>query len=94
LVDSYGEEGETEVWLDMAFDSGYLPEEKHRYFRQGYDEVGKMLHSMICHPEKSCTSATSYSFRQPLTHSLSLLPTVDLALAESDGQVKEGRNYG
>ena len=55
LIDSYGEEGETEVWLDMAFDSGYLTEEKHRYFRQGYDEVGKMLHSMISHPEKFCT---------------------------------------
>ncbi|RKY57274.1 MAG: diversity-generating retroelement protein bAvd family protein [Candidatus Latescibacterota bacterium] len=55
LIDSYGEEGETEVWLDMAFDSGYLTEEKHRYFRQGYDEVSKMLHSMISHPEKFCT---------------------------------------
>ena len=54
LIDSYGEEGETEVWLDMAFDAGYLTKERHQYFRNGYDEVSKMLHSMINHPEKFC----------------------------------------
>lgn len=54
LVDSYGEEGETEVWLDMAFDAGYLAKERHQYFRNGYDEVSKMLNSMINQPEKFC----------------------------------------
>jgi len=55
LIDSYGEEGETEVWLDMAFDAGYLAREKHRYFLEKYEEVSKMLHSMINHPDKFCT---------------------------------------
>ena len=55
LVDSYGEEGETEVWLDMAFDAGYLVGERHQHFRDGYDEVSKMLNSMINHPEKFCS---------------------------------------
>ena len=32
LIDSYGEEGETEVWLDMSKDLGYITNEKHRYF--------------------------------------------------------------
>jgi len=55
LIDSYGEEGETEVWLDMAVDCGYLGKEKHQYFMEKYDEVSKMLYSMINQPEKFCT---------------------------------------
>lgn len=55
LTDSYGEEGETEVWLDMVFDSGYLTKGRHQYFRQRYDEVNAMLYSMIAHPKKFCT---------------------------------------
>lgn len=54
LIDSYGEAGETEVWLDMSLDSGYLGEEKHKYFLNGYEEVGKMLYGMIAQPEKFC----------------------------------------
>jgi len=54
LIDSYGEAGETEVWLDMSLDSGYLGEEKHKYFLNGYAEVSKMLYGMISQPEKFC----------------------------------------
>jgi len=54
LIDSYGEEGETEVWLDMSKDLGYITIEKHRYFIDKYTEVSKMLYSMIQHPEKFC----------------------------------------
>ncbi len=55
LIDSYGEAGETEVWLDMSLDSGYLGKEKHKYFLNGYEEVGKMLYGMISQPEKFCS---------------------------------------
>ena len=54
LIDSFGEEGETEVWLDMSKDLGYINNEKHRYFIDKYTEVSKMLYSMIQHPEKFC----------------------------------------
>ena len=55
LIDSYGEEGETEVWLDMSFDAGYLEKEKHHYFFNKYEEVSKMLYSMINQPKKFCS---------------------------------------
>ncbi len=55
LTDSYAEEGETEAWLDIAFDCGYLTKEKHQHLRQRYDEVSAMLYSMITHPDKFCT---------------------------------------
>ena len=55
LIDSYGEEGETEVWLDMALDCGYLAKKRREYFLEKYAEVGRMLHSMINRPEKFCT---------------------------------------
>jgi four helix bundle protein len=54
LVDSWGEEAEVEVWLDTARDCGYISEERHTYFRKKYEEVSKMLYSMIEQPEKFC----------------------------------------
>lgn len=54
LVDASGEAGEVEVWVDMAFDCGYLTREKHEYFIEKFDEVNKMLYSMINQPEKFC----------------------------------------
>ncbi len=54
LIDCSGEASETEVWLDMALDCGYLKNEKHKYFRDKYDEVNKMLYSMIQQPGKFC----------------------------------------
>jgi len=54
LVDCSGEASETEVWLDMSCDCGYLSKEKHRYFLGKYDEVNRMLHGMINQPEKFC----------------------------------------
>ena len=49
-----GEAGETEVWLDISRDTGYLSEEQYDHFVGGYDEVNKMLYSMTNTPEKSC----------------------------------------
>jgi four helix bundle protein len=54
LIDCGGEAAEVEVWLDLARDCGYLQVERHQYFLQKYEEVGKMLHSMVRQPEKFC----------------------------------------
>lgn len=54
LIDSAGEAGETEVWIDFSFDHRYLPEEHHKTLLERYGEVGKMLNSMINQPEKFC----------------------------------------
>jgi four helix bundle protein len=55
LTDSLGEEYETEVWLDYSKDSNYINESKHKDLINGYDEVRKMLISIINNPEKWCS---------------------------------------
>jgi four helix bundle protein len=52
LADSDAEATETQVWLDFARDCGYLPIERHRDLAAGYDEIGRMLGSMMASPEK------------------------------------------
>ena len=54
LTDSLGEEYETETWLDYSRDCKYIPIKKHEELLAGYDEVRKMLISIIHHPEKWC----------------------------------------
>ncbi len=54
LIESHGEEAETEVWLDMSCDCGYLQESERRHFREKYDEVGRMLHGMIMNADRFC----------------------------------------
>lgn len=56
LVDSAGEAGETEVWVDFSFDHGYLPKEKREYLLTSYGDVHKMLNSTINQPAKFCHS--------------------------------------
>ena len=55
LTDSLGEEYETETWLDYSRDCKYITIIKHTELMDGYDEVRKMLISMINNPEKWCT---------------------------------------
>jgi four helix bundle protein len=55
LTDSLGEEYETEVWLDYSMDTKYITVLKHSELMSEYDEVRKMLISMINHPEKWCS---------------------------------------
>jgi four helix bundle protein len=55
LTDSLGEEYETEVWLDYSRDTKYITALKHSELMCEYDEVRKMLISMINHPEKWCS---------------------------------------
>ncbi len=52
LSDSDGECAETMVHLDFAKDCGYLKEEKYMKITEEYEQVGKMLGSMMNSPEK------------------------------------------
>jgi len=54
LVDSLGEEYETENWLDYSKDCKYIQIETHERLLSEYDEVRKMLISIINNPEKWC----------------------------------------
>lgn len=52
LADADGEATETQVWLDFARDSKYLSPEQNIILVKGYEEVGKMLGTMMSMPEK------------------------------------------
>jgi len=52
LSDSLAEEYETEVWLDYSRDCNYITLEIHSHLMSEYDEVRKMLISMINNPSK------------------------------------------
>jgi len=54
LLDSLTEEAETEVWIDMSKDSKYIDDQSHNSLIEHYQEVAKMLNSMINSPEKFC----------------------------------------
>ena len=52
MADADAEATETQVWLDFARDCGYLSKEHHEQVVAGYEEVGKMLGSMMATPER------------------------------------------
>jgi four helix bundle protein len=52
MSDADSETAETQVWIDFAHDCGYLSKERHDELTTGYEDVGKMLGSMIGSPEK------------------------------------------
>ncbi len=54
LLDSLAEEAETEVWIDMSRDCKYIDDQLHNSLLERYQEVAKMLNSMINTPEKFC----------------------------------------
>ncbi len=55
LTDADAEASETTVWLDFSIKCGYLDDKVHRELSAQYDEIGRMLGSMIASPEKFCT---------------------------------------
>jgi four helix bundle protein len=57
LADSDAEATETQVWLDFARDCGYSSSKGHNELIARYEEVGRMLHAMIEHPERFAPSA-------------------------------------
>ena len=52
LSDSDAEAAETIVHLNFAKDCGYLPEEEKINLLDKYNQIGRMLKSMMEHPEK------------------------------------------
>ena len=54
MADADGEATETQVWLDFAYECGYLSRMRQLELIAGYEEVGRMLGGMIAHPERFC----------------------------------------
>lgn len=52
MTDADGECTETVIWLDIAKDCDYINNETHQNLTKRYEEVGRMLGSMIENPEK------------------------------------------
>jgi four helix bundle protein len=52
LADCDAEATETQVWLDFARDCGFLSEGRHKELVSGYDQLGRMLSTMIKDPKK------------------------------------------
>lgn len=54
LTESNAEAAETTVWLDFSKDHLYINSEQHKDLIEKYNEIGRMLSSMISCPEKFC----------------------------------------
>jgi four helix bundle protein len=54
LSDSDGEQAETQHWFDTAFSSEYISAEIHKHLLDKCKQIGRMLGSMMAHPEKFC----------------------------------------
>jgi four helix bundle protein len=52
IADADGEVAETQVWIDYGRDCGHWSPLLASELITGYEEVGRMLGSMIAHPEK------------------------------------------
>jgi four helix bundle protein len=59
IVDASGEAGETEVWLDVSKDAGYLQAEKYDELITSYAEVNRMLYGMLSKHERFCSTVKS-----------------------------------
>jgi four helix bundle protein len=51
LSDAESEAAETQVWLEFAVKCGYLPREAAQPLYRTYDEILRLIVSMINHPE-------------------------------------------
>jgi len=54
ISDALGEEYETEVWLSMSHDMQYISSDTYFQLSSGYDEIRRMLISILNTPEKFC----------------------------------------
>jgi four helix bundle protein len=54
LIDSLAEAAETEVWIDTSLDCQYIDKSEYNSLIEEYNEVCRMLNSMINTPEKFC----------------------------------------
>jgi len=57
LTDADAEATETMIWLDFSLNCGYLDAKDHTDLCVEYEQIGKMLGSMIASPEKFCYSS-------------------------------------
>ena len=51
LTDAYGENAETDTWLQFARDCGYLSMSDYKRLSEKCTAVGKMLGAMLLKPE-------------------------------------------
>jgi four helix bundle protein len=58
LTDSDAETSETMIWLDFALECGYVDSQAHKELSLEYEQIGKMLGSMISAPEEFCYSVS------------------------------------
>ena len=62
LTDADAEATETMIWLDFSLHCGYLDATVHADLYAEYEQIGKILGSMIASPEKFCyTDRTAIS---------------------------------
>ena len=54
LTDADAEATETMIWLDFSLHCGYINTAVHNQFSSEYEQIGKMLGTMISEPEKFC----------------------------------------
>jgi four helix bundle protein len=54
LSDAGAEAAETQVWLDTAWQCGYLPADQHRELINRYDHIGTQLSRMMAAPAQWC----------------------------------------
>ena len=54
LTDADAEVTETMIWLDFSLKFGYINVQVHEDLSSEYEQIGKMLGSMISAPEKFC----------------------------------------
>ena len=52
FADADAEATETQVWLDFACDCGYVSEKRRDELSRSYEEVGKILGTILITPEK------------------------------------------
>ena len=52
LTDADGEQQETQHWIEIAFDCGYLSKDQKMRLLKGYEEIGRLLGGMIAKATK------------------------------------------
>jgi four helix bundle protein len=52
MADSDAEATETQVWLDFSHDCGHISRQRHKQLIAAYEELGKMIGSIITDPSK------------------------------------------
>ena len=65
LTDADGEQMETQHWLGVAYDCGYIDKDTERALILRCEEIGRMLGSMIAKASVFCNPEALSTFREP-----------------------------